>query len=667
MIVSLIILTVVAAGGFALTYLIENDEPFLWRVAAGNVIGSAVFGTSAFILSMFFAPGPVIAAAAALLTLLPVIMIVRGANRTKFESDWAKAKGRLQGGNLAKLLRFGYYAAFLVLFFFFFGRAMIETDQGISTGGSQNLGDLPFHLGAIFSFADGANFPPQNPSYAGATFSYPFIADLITALFIKLGAGVRDAMLLQNVSWAFSLLVILERFVKRLAASEMAAKLAPPLLFFSGGLGFIWFFGDYWLQSRGIFDLLNHLPKDYTISDEFRWGNSLVTLFITQRSLLLGMPIAIVVINFLWTIFSRHADTGGQTGRDIAAPRFPYSAFFVGLLAGTLPLIHLHSLAALFVITGFLLFLDHDEWKRWLTFGLGVSVIALPELIWSMSGSATHAGEFIGWHFGWDAGETNIVWFWIKNTGLLIPLVIAGMAIGYPRKVIEAKRKGKRGKTADAGTDPASGPRFSRLAMFYLPFAFLFIASNVAKFAPWQWDNIKILIYWFIGSIPFAVLTLVWMWRRSAALRIAAAACFLILISSGAIDVWRTVSGQIDNRVFDAGAVEIAKRIKTTTPPKAVFLNAPTYNTAIVLSGRLSLMRYPGHLSSHGIDYQQREADVKQIYRGGRPALALLEKYDIEYVLMSPEERATLGPDEAFFTRFPVVAEAGQYRVYKVK
>ena len=62
---------------------------------------------------------------------------------------------------------------------------MIETKDGIFTGGSQNLGDLPFHLGAIFCFTEGNNFPPENPSFAGAKFSYPFMADLVTAVFCQ--------------------------------------------------------------------------------------------------------------------------------------------------------------------------------------------------------------------------------------------------------------------------------------------------------------------------------------------------------------------------------------------------------------------------------------------------------------------------------------------------
>ena len=129
----------------------------------------------------------------------------------------------------------------LGLLVLFFDRAIIINDQGIFTGGSNNLGDLPFHLGAIYAFTEGASFPPDNPNFAGVKFTYPFLADLTTAMFIKFGVGVREAVLVQNVGWAFSLLVVLERLVLKLVNDRLAAKLAPVLLFLSGGLGFVVF------------------------------------------------------------------------------------------------------------------------------------------------------------------------------------------------------------------------------------------------------------------------------------------------------------------------------------------------------------------------------------------------------------------------------------------
>ncbi len=567
--------------------------------------------------------------------------------------------------------------AFFCFFWLFFDKTMFMLNGGIHTGGSQNLGDLPYHLGTIFSFTEGNNFPVLNPSWAGAKYTYPFVADLLSACFVRLGSDVISAMFVQNVAWAFSLFVILESFVTKLTGNKLAGRFAPVLLFLSGGLGFAWMAGDLSASGKGLYDFLMNLPKDYTINDKFRWGNSLVVLFMTQRSLLLGMPLTLLVLSYLWKVFScgknekeesekvetgksEKGEEGGQTlpsaNRLFTFSHFPIAAFFVGLLAGTLPLIHMHSLVVLFIVTAFLFVMRLDRWMQWVAFGVGVAVVAIPELVWLMTGTATESTKFFAWFFGWDKRETDFVWFWFTNTGLVIPILAIGIWVYMTG--------GKIRKDENEGA--TENPLAKTLVLFYLPFLFLFIVSNAAKLAPWEWDNIKILIYWFAGTLPLVALALAWAWEQNKALRIAAGVCFAGLILSGSLDVWRTVSGQIKYGVIDADAIKVAEQIKLKTDPKAIFLNAPTFNSAVVLTGRQSVMRYSGHLSSHGIDYYPRESDVKQIYQGGGVADILLRKYNVDYVLISPEERNTLKANEEFFKKFPVLTEAGQYRVYKV-
>jgi hypothetical protein len=391
------------------------------------------------------------------------------------------------------------------------------------------------------------------------------------------------------------------------------------------------------------------------------------------------MPLTLIVLGYLWKVFATAdiaTEAPEKSDNVSASPRlsFSFSPFLLGLVAGLLPLIHLHSLAVLFVVGLFLFILRPEKWIVWASFAAGVALIAVPELLWSISGSASETTKFFAWHFGWDKGERNFLWFWFTNTGILIPLVVAGLyLISLPQKLEEEIPPRGRGakKKAKANTEDRSSFTVydSPLLWFYAPFAFLFLVSNTAKLAPWEWDNIKVLIYWFVGSIPIVALLISRIWRqRATAFKVLAAILFCVLIATGMLDVWRTVSGQINYKVFDKDAVEIAEQIKIrVVDRKAMFLNAPTYNSAIVLTGRRSLMRYPGHLSSHGIDYGEREADVKRIYQGGPDAPALLEKHGIEYVLISPEEKALGGVNEQFFSRFPVTAESGQYKVFRIK
>lgn len=668
MFVSLIILALIALGGMALTYLVAEDERFMWRLATGSIAGSAMFGTICFAVACFAGFTQAVIVISALITMLPLLLLRGGEYQKRFLQDWARAKGTLDGLNLKKFLRFAYYAFFFFVFWFFFDRAVYELKDGLYTGGSQNYGDLPFHLGAIFAFTDGASFPPQNPSWAGAKFSYPFMADFLAACLVKLGIDFKAVMVTQNITWAFALLVIIERYAAKLTNNKLAGRIAPALLFFSGGLGFIWFFGDLSGWAKGISDFLWHLPRDYTIREEFRWGNPMVVLFITQRGLLFGMPLAILVIQYLWRIFTKGAEPQPadepkkKKGDDAASwlkhPLLP--PVLVGLLAGTLPLVHLHSLAALFIISAFLLAIRPRHWREMVAFGIGTAVVAVPELIWSVTGTATETTKFFGWHFGWDKRDLNFFWFWFKNTGLVFPGIIAAAFLLWTRM----KRKTS---DDDAPKKAAAAPDAVSLLLFYIPFLFLFVLTNVAKLAPWEWDNIKILIYWFIGSIPLIAYALAWCWQQRKGWEYIAVLCLIILTLSGAIDVWRTASGQVNFKVFELDAMKLADQLKLKTDKGAMFLNGPVFNTATVLTGRQSLMRYTGHLGSYGIDYFPREADVKQIYLGGANAQTLLEKYKIDYVLVSPFERNDLKANEDFFKKFPVFAESGAFKVYKVR
>jgi len=666
MILTFLLILLITCGGTALTYIFEKRDSLLARLAAGNVVGSAVFGTVGFLLACFFGLSTATVLITLALVLLPLAILSRKDYQRRFKSDLNTEKSRFYGASMKGVFKFAYYVLIFIMLWFFFERAMIETKDGILTGGSQNLGDLPFHLGAIFSFTEGNNFPPENPSFAGAKFTYPFLADFVTACFVKIGASVREAMLVQNVFLGLSLVVLLEKFTIRLTDNKLAGKIAPLLLLFSGGLGFVWFFRDFANQSQSFFDFLFKLPQDYTINEKFRWGNSLVVLFLTQRSLLFGMPLALIALTRIWEIFSSEKEIINRDEKDkeiekraSVFSRFHFSAFLVGLLAGTLVLIHVHSLVALFVVCAILFFFRLDNWQAWIAFGVGVSIIAVPELVWSLTGSASNLSKFIEPHFGWDAGKQNFLVFWVKNIGLFAPVLIAGLILVIIRQRSKSSDENPKSKIQNLKSED--------LLIFYLPFAFLFLVSNTMKLAPWEWDNIKVLIYWFIGSLPFAALFLAWLWEKNAALKTVAVACLLVLTLSGALDVWRTVSKQINYNVFSADSVKIAEEIKRKTPPNAMFLNAPTYNSAVVLTGRRSLMRYSGHLSSYGIDYESRESEVKRIYEGTALAERLLQKNNIEYVIISPEELGNLDVRGELFYKYPIIAEIGAYKVFKVK
>jgi hypothetical protein len=638
MTLSFLLLLIASLGGLAVTYLIERDMRLMVRLLAGHAIGVTIWGTLAFVLGFGLGINSTSSAISLGLSVLPVLLFLRSEFRQRLARDWKTAQSSLQGRPLAKAAGLAYYLFFFFLFVAFFDRAMIVRDSGIFTGAASNFGDLPAHLGAIFAFTEGAAFPPDNPSFAGSTFTYPFLIDLVTALVSVLGASIQDAMLVQNVILCFAILVLLERFAGTISDSRFVGRLVPVLFLLGGGLGFVWFIGDHLESGRSFADTIWNLGKDYTIGDEYRWGNPMTTMLITQRSFLIGLPLALVALTKIWDTLSSTVSDDAESARRIRA------MFLTGIVIGLLPLVHIHSLGSLFLICAvLLLFCKRDQLKEMLAFGIGVALIAIPELVWLTSDSASQVSEFVGLQKGWESSGENPLLFWARNTGILIPILLAGLVIVWRMRV--------------------SG---SRLLNFYLPFLILFFVGNFVSLAPWGWDNIKVLIYWFVASVVFVAIAIEKIWHSTKLGKAAATVLITLLVASGGLDVWRVVSGQVEMEVFNRELVDIADEIRKKIPPDALFVHEPTHNSPLVLTGRRSLMRYTGHLFSYGIDYTEREEDVRHILSGGNLSQELIGKYGVEYILVSEQERSAPDFDEASLTGYRLVISKGWSRVYKI-
>ena len=77
-------------------------------------------------------------------------------------------------------------------------------------------------------------------------------------------------------------------------------------------------------------------------------------------------------------------------------------------------------------------------------------------------------------------------------------------------------------------------------------------------------------------------------------------------------------------------------------------------------------MGYPGHIWTHGLDFVQRESEIRKVYAGTADAGALLRKFGVEYAVVGPLERNQMSVNDQFFSRFELVGEVGGYRLYKI-
>jgi hypothetical protein len=168
-------------------------------------------------------------------------------------------------------------------------------------------------------------------------------------------------------------------------------------------------------------------------------------------------------------------------------------------------------------------------------------------------------------------------------------------------------------------------------------------------------------------SVPVVALWLAHLWKSGRGRRYLAAALFSTLTFAGGLDVWRVMSRTSEYLEFDRDSVETAKQVIRYCEPGARILHAPIYNPAISLTGRRSLLGYPGIIWTHGLDAVQREKDIKTIYAGAPEAPRLLAAYHIGYVLVSPVEYAYTRVNESFFQRYSRIAGSGGYHLYAVR
>jgi hypothetical protein len=657
------------ADGTWLTCLVLEQASLRARVVVGAVVGLALLAWIGFLAALAFKLNAVSIGVTTAILAAGFVALLQKIPSKKFRAS-------LCGGPLGKadIIYYGAWAALLV---WLFSRVVMFTPDGLHTAPANNFGDLPFHLGVITSFAYGENLPPQSPIFAGMKFTYPFLIDFLTAFFIRCGADWRAAFFVENIVLSLALVGLIQMLAQRITKNHLAGLIAPVIFLFNGGLGFLnffeqlsRFFHDPQQAKLGLVHFLAALPNAYTMNADLlvgasklplRWGNVFTTLLIPQRSMLFGLPFVALIVLLWWMAAGQDdAETRGRGdtekernedvergGKNVMSPRPRVAApprrkylFAAGVLTGLLPMLHAHGFFAVMLasVAIALLFFSWD----WLGFFIPVAVLAGPQALY-LSGTQVK-NELFRPQLWWTAEGANPLLFWAVNAGVFILILVAALLI---RKITT-----------------------SRQALFYLPFSLWFIVPNVVKLAPWDWDNIKVLVYWSLVSCVFVAAALAALFaHRSAVLKAAAVALLVALTLSGTLDVVRALSPVENVGLFSKEDLEVAELIRQQTPPRAVILHAPIHNSVIALTGRQSVMGYPGHLWTHGVDYAARENQVKTIYRGGAESAGPLADLKVDYVLVGPaEQQSQLQIGENFFAAFyPLAIDHAGYHVYRIR
>ena len=581
-------------------------------------------------------------------------------------------------------LAVGLGAAGAAIVTLIFARTLSIADGALQSGYATVWADWSQHLTTASSFAVAENLPPTNPLFSGTPLLYPFLADFQSASLIAIGASVPAALAVPSAVLVFAGGGLVICLARRLGVGLGGGVAAVLIVFLGGGIGVVGLFPDacaahgfpaaqcsfsfivsHPAQGLGIIGGTLHdlpatvmaqpraydgLPSDGAAGSipGLEWYTPLLAWWLPQRTIVYGFAAALAVLVLV------HASVHTEARS--------WSPFVLaGLLVGVLPIVHIQTLIALAIILVVVaVFNWRREWLALLVIGLVVALPRLVQVAMTGHGSAATGNQYPWFEPGWLAAApdrldispvntliatgaavrqlVNPVWwgFWAENLGLVVPLcavlVIAALTTLAP---------GRTGAIAQRIVGVLPRP----LLGLFIGAMVVFALCNVVVFQSWDWDNTKLLVYWYLvaGLVVGALLTASWphVWRT-----VAASLLLVSIVLTGSVVMlrfgpWTPPADQVGGPFVIADREErvLAQRIEDKTPPHAVFLTFGIPNDPLLtVAGRTSVQGYYGWLWSYGTVFGTRQTDVQTMYQGCLAAVsdcrvyALLQQYHVSYV-----------------------------------
>ena len=410
-----------------------------------------------------------------------------------------------------------------------------------------NLGDLSLHLSLIRWLAVSPDWWPASPILAGDSLRYPPGSDLFNSLLLLSGIPIVQGLLWCGLGGAA---------LTGYALWRWGGGIALAALLFNGGLA-------------GVVLLQGGAPDAVT-----EWKNLFLSLFVTQRGFLYALPAGLLLLS-AW-----------KEETFVQSPRLVLPLPVQGVLLASLPLFSIHAALVLGVLMCWIFLIVPASRKRLLV----LAAIAFPPMAffgWLVTTGAggPHALHALGWRPGWMSDGTGRFWLW--NFGVSLPLGVLCCLM--------LLRKG--------GSPEARA--------FVWPAALLFVACLLFRFAPWPWDNTKIMLWPWLITAPY-----LWDLLLRPLPTLPRAASIVLLFGSGVLSLGAGLDGRHGYELARKCDLDRTAKLLRDLPPSAVVACAPEYNHPVLLSGHPVVCGYEGHLWSHGLDYRARLAALDRIMKG---------------------------------------------------
>ncbi len=540
--------------------------------------------------------------------------------------------------------------AVTILCGFLLGTHVIEpAEDGSVHVGQSTYGDLCMHLGMVENLYAQGDFPPEYNILPGQRINYPFLVNAASATLRFGGLSLRGAVIAPSVVMIFCVALGFFMLAYKITSSPMPSVIAFLAFFLDGGFGFAYFLDKVRSNPDNFFRIFTafyETPTNYTSVGNVKWVNSICDMIIPQRTTMAGWCVLMAGLWLLASCVQKICDENEKA---------PYGRFVIlGVLGGLMPMIHTHSMFALGMISAGVFFtvlwpaIKKGRGLQWFlcfcVFGAVTAALAMPQLFTWTFNSTSESG-FLQYHLDWANSDDNWLWFWIKNGGVVFLFLLPALI-----------------RVFRGGTPEQRG--------FAVGSLLIFAVSSVFVFQPNYYDNNKLLFVWFMVACVLAADYMVAAYRALRGVHgreVIVIGLVLAMTLSGALTVGREIVS--DYQLESAEEVAAARYISRYTEPDAVFMTYPNHNNAVaVLTGRRIVVGAGTFLYFHGVDYQSRQAKVKEAFESGDAFTEYAGELGVDYVYISNWERSNYEVDEQWFAaNCNLVYDRGGVRIYKVR
>lgn len=584
-----------------------------------------------------------------------IFLIALGFKADQIFIFYAEMKAGLKGWDVKKNLWIFPFLLIGIPYCYYLWNLLFKDKNGNINAFLSGWGDNGFHISLIQRLSTASPFNLDNPLLAGAQITYHFLFDFSSAVLYFISSDLLFSYRIPLVTFGIVLFCSIFMLVLRLYKSKALAIASILMAFFGSGLGFVFALKDIKTAVlergiMGIFSFFKNIPYEYTtikfdadvegkvaLFKNINWLVPVVSFLSHQRAFLVGVACFILLLTAIIAY-----------GNSKKFWRF-------AIIAGLLPLAHVHTFFAIFLTMAALFWFYLKNWKSWMKFALLTALLAIPQVVYLKASNAAGQNFFLKPYFGWMACSHNDSWFfcdkaayadnifffWFKNFGFIF---IAWLSILIMVAFLKAKKN-----------SPLSRIDFDY--KFIIASVVLFAVPNLFLFQPWNYDNNKVLFYWQLLAVIFCLMPMLKIfWKKSAAFKAFIAAFFILSVLSGILDFSTKLIEMkaksyrySDSRPENA---EMANWIRKNTLPNSLFLTSSWVDPVpVFLAGRRIFLGYPGWLWTEGLDYYKNQLKGEKILSGDI-RLACDEK--IDYILLDKDLRGSydkISLDEEYILR----------------